>query len=305
MLCPSLAVSPMNGRLDRRNRLCQRQEAREGHHPGRHVEDPAGLEQAPGLAWLERAETVQQRADQIRINRSLEKPDIDEADRAQDRAVITKRDAGQDAGHAAHEHPRREIHRAKFLPLTHRDTIHANRRTLVRGAQGERAIRRSCNNMPLPVFAAGKPLFVTGRTGLAVANANPARAPIWHNMPSEERQSIRRRQNRARAQFIVVLRSQTAHLHETAARICRKSLGTHGQGRHAWIVQSAPGLRRSQRRARSPLRALPGWRCRSPCCSLTQQPRKSDRSLGWALSSKCQRQVSCMRGTFHLCASIA
>ena len=55
---------------------------------------------------------VQQRADEVRVDRRLQQPDIDEADRAQDRAALAERDAGKDAGHAAHEHPRREIHGA-------------------------------------------------------------------------------------------------------------------------------------------------------------------------------------------------
>jgi hypothetical protein len=124
-----------DGRLHRGNGLRQGREACEGHHPRRHIEQPSALEQPPGLARIERAQAVQQRADEIGIDRGLEQPDIDKADRAQDGAALAERDADENARYAAHQHPRSEIHDARFMTWRVASSSRRNVRTAAVCAQ--------------------------------------------------------------------------------------------------------------------------------------------------------------------------
>src|SRR6185437_3815517 len=96
--------------LDRRNALRQRGEAGEGDRPGDEIKDPAALQEPPRLCGVERAETVQQRADEVRIYGRLKQSDIGETQRTQDRAALAEGDAGEDSKNASDQHPGGEIH---------------------------------------------------------------------------------------------------------------------------------------------------------------------------------------------------
>ena len=60
----------------------------ESDYPERNVEPPAREEELPGLAWRHTSKSVEQRTNQVRINRYFQKHDIELPDGSKEAGVV-------------------------------------------------------------------------------------------------------------------------------------------------------------------------------------------------------------------------